>query len=151
MLMWTNLNTIFHKLDKTVIFHRTSSASYQLAPQHEEAECRGGRRLAEQTSRPDDWDGAVCVLALGGGRDFLLRKQELEFSTTTTPIGDHSGGKHKTRYPKLLAHRTASTSSLTMFLPPGWCSCHLVDVLAHLFHQVGSMYHASPPFSIFWP
>jgi hypothetical protein len=27
------------------------------------------------------------------------------------------------RYPRLLAHRTASTSSLTMFLPPGECSC----------------------------
>ena len=68
MLMWTNLNAIFHKLDKTVIFHRTSSTSYQEAPQHEEAECRGGRRLAEHASRPDDWDGAVCVLALGGAR-----------------------------------------------------------------------------------
>jgi hypothetical protein len=78
---------------------------------------------------------------LGAGESSSSENKSWKFSTTTTPIGDHSGGKHEPRYPRLLAHRTASTNSLMMFL-------RLVDVLAHILHQVGSKYHASPLFSI---
>jgi hypothetical protein len=73
---------------------------------------------------------------LGAGESSSSENKSWKFSTTTTPIGDHSGSKHR-------------TTLFKTFDTPNSLDQLTDDVLAHLFHQVGSKYHASPLFSIF--
>jgi hypothetical protein len=92
----------------------------------------------------DDWDGAICVRALGGGREPLLRKQELE-------IQHHNHAYRRLQRQQAQNHETQTfgTPNSLGQLTGNVDTAPLDVVLAHhLLYQVGSKYRAIPLFSI---